>query len=98
MSLQEFTKSAPEGFTPSDRLDPSQSYKYFVSGKGSTLGVLFEDSINVYFEWLTEHGQPVDYPPKIRYKAWPKREFARLIAAGVWEVTESRAEGSRLDV
>jgi len=41
----------------------------------------------VYFEWLTEDEQPVDYSPEIRYKAWPKRELSRLVAEGVWDVT-----------
>lgn len=83
MSLDEFVKAAPAGFQP----DADHVYKYFVTGKGCTLGVLFEDSINVYFEWLTEAGHPVPYEAKLRYKAWPKREFARLMRAGVWEAT-----------
>lgn len=86
-TLRAFVKAAPSGFRPC--LQPGcQQYKYFVRGKGCTLGVLFENSVNVYFEWLTEEDAPVDYPPEIRYKAWPKCEFERLLAAGVWEVTE----------
>ena len=94
--LQEFVKAAPEGFQPSERPGASHTYKYYVSGKDCTLGVLFENSVNVYFEWLTERGYPVNYPAAIRYKAWPKREFARLMTKGVWEATELREEGSRL--
>lgn len=85
-TLQSFVKAAPEGFRPCRR--PGQSrYKYFVRGKGCTLGVLFETSVHVCFEWLTEDGAMVEYAPDIRYKAWPKREFERLVRAGVWEVT-----------
>ncbi len=85
--LEEFRKASPVGFCLSDALNPAQSYKYFICGKGCQLGVLFEDSVNVYFEWIRENGRPVAYPPAVRYKWWPKRECARLIAAGVWEVT-----------
>lgn len=84
-ALDEFKKACPVGFRLPAQPDPAQDYKYFISGKGCTLGVLFEDSIHVYFEWLTEGGQTVYYPPEIRYKAWPKREVARLLAAGIWE-------------
>jgi len=85
-TLQAFVKAAPEGFRPCSR--PGQAgYKYFVRGKGCTLGVLFETSAYVCFEWLTEDGAMVDYAPDIRYKAWPKHEFGRLVRAGVWEVT-----------
>lgn len=90
-ALREFFKACPEGLCLCEQPDPQQSYKYFVCGKGCTLGVLFEDSVNVYFEWLTEGGVPVTYEPAIRYKAWSKREVARLVAAGVWEV-EGAAE------
>jgi len=90
-TLHAFTKAAPEGFQPCCR--PGQgTYKYFVRGKGCTLGVLFETSAHVCFEWLTEDDMLVDYPPEIRYKAWPKREFKRLLAMGVWDVT---GEGPR---
>lgn len=85
-SLTAFAKACPEHLVLRDHVDPSQPYKYYVRGKGCTLGVLFEDSINVYFEWLTEHGSWVSYGPEIRYKAWSKRELARLVAGGVWEV------------
>ena len=87
MTLHDFIKAAPEGFRPRPTLAPDTSYKYFVHGKGCTLGVLFEDSVNVYFEWVLENERPVDYPPEIRYKAWPKHEFARLMVAGVWHPT-----------
>lgn len=87
MTLRDFVKAAPEGFRPSTHVEPATSYKYFVYGKGCTLGVLFEDSINVYFEWLMEDDQPVAYPPELRYKAWPKHEFARLMHLGVWQPT-----------
>lgn len=89
--LQSFVKAAPVGFRPCAR-PGGECYKYFVCGKGCVLGVLFEDSMNVYFEWLTEDGLTVDYAPEIRYKAWSKRAFERLLVAGVWEVTE---EGPR---
>ena len=85
--LRAFVKAAPVGFQPCARCTLAHDYKYFVSGKGCTLGVLFEDTLNVYFEWLIEDDCLVDYPPHVRYKAWPKREFARLMGAGVWEPT-----------
>lgn len=85
-SLRAFTKAAPQGFEPCCR--PGQgTYKYFVQGKGCTLGVLFETSAYVCFEWLTEDDMIVEYSPEIRYKAWPKRDFKRLLARGVWDVT-----------
>lgn len=86
-SLHEFVKSAPAGFLPRGRCDLGHAYKYYVHGKGCTLGVLFEDSLHIYFEWLREDGLVVEYGPEIRYRAWPKREFARLMRAGVWEPT-----------
>jgi hypothetical protein len=85
--LNEFIKACPIGFCISDQPRAGQSYKYYVSGKGCTLGVLFEDTLNVYFEWLTEDGAPVAYPPEIRYKWFRKRDFTRLLHMGVWEVT-----------
>lgn len=85
--LAEFIKSSPVGFEISGQPRPDQSYKYFVSGKNCMLGVLFEDSVNVYFEWLTENGMPVTYPPEIRYKWFSKQDFSRLLRHGVWEVT-----------
>ncbi len=85
--LTEFVKSSPAGFRLTERPAPGQSYKYFVEGKGCVLSVLFEDSINVYFEWLTEDGMPVGYGPEIRYKWWTKQEFARLMMMGVWQPT-----------
>lgn len=79
-------KGAPASFQPLNECNPAcQTYKYFVSGKGCTLGVLFEDSTHVYFEWLSEGGRRVSYGPELRYHFWPKREFARLMHAGVWE-------------
>lgn len=85
-SLKSFLKEAPCSFCPQESCDPEACrYKYFVQGKGCTLGILFEDSVNVYFEWLTEGGQRVEYGPHLRYRFWPKREFARLMSEGVWE-------------
>ena len=96
-TLRSFVKAAPVGFRPCPRPGCAR-YEYFACGKGGTLGVLFEDSINIYFEWLAENGAIVDYAPEIRYKAWPKRAFGRLLAAKIWEVIEgglhpSMAEG-----
>jgi hypothetical protein len=88
--LKEFQKACPEGFCVCEKPMPGQQYKYFVSGKGCTLGVLFEDSINVYYEWLEEDGEPVDYPPEIRYKWWSKQDLARLLSIGVWEATSGQ--------
>lgn len=89
-SFRQFRKSAPSCLCLHERPCPEEcAYKYFARGKGCTLGVLFEDSVNIYFEWLTEEGEPVDYPAEIRYKFWPKREFTRLLRMGVWEVTGS---------
>lgn len=87
----EFQKACPVGCRLSERPDPASRYKYYVCGKGCTLGVLFEDSLNVYIEWLMEDGRLVAYPPEIRYKAWPKWEFARLVREGVWEPTTELA-------
>lgn len=84
--LGDFRKACPVHLRLHEEPGQAQRYKYFLTGKGCTLGVLFEDSVNVYFEWLTEDGAMVTYRPEIRYKAWPKREVARLIAAGVWDV------------
>lgn len=85
-SLTSFVKDAPVGFRVRERCNPeATSYKYFVCGKGCTLGVLFEDSVNIYFEWLSENGRQVEYGPDLRYRSWPKREFARLLETGVWE-------------
>ena len=85
--LDQFVRSCPVGLRLYDEPNPDQSYKYLIAGKSCTLGVLFEDSVNVYFEWLTERGERVTYAPEIRYKSWPKREVARLVSAGIWEVT-----------
>jgi len=82
-----FLKAAPVGFTFQPVCSFGHTYKYYVAGKGCVLGVLFEDSVNVYFEWLLEGDQIVPYGPEVRYRSWPKREFARLMAAGVWEPT-----------
>lgn len=86
-TLREFEKACPVGLCLHDRPCRAGGYKYYACGKGCCLGILFEDSVNVYFEWLTEDEQPVEYPPEIRYKAWPKREFSRLVTEGVWDVT-----------
>jgi hypothetical protein len=88
--LTNFEKEAPVGFSFCDRACTG-CYKYCLQGKGCTLGVLFETSCDVFFEWLTEDGQPVDYPPRLRYKSWPKREVARLLSSGVYEPTPSTA-------
>ncbi|MEF8796593.1 MAG: hypothetical protein V5A48_09075 [Salinivenus sp.] len=86
MHLEEFKKEAPTDFSVCRR--PGQGcYKYCLRGKGCTLGVLFETSTCVCFEWLEENGQAVDYRPELRYKAWPKREVTRLVAEGWWEPT-----------
>ena len=90
-SLNEFEKSCPAGFCLSERPRSDQAYKYYVHGKGCTLGVLFEDSVNIYFEWLEEGGVPVSYPPEIRYKSWSKVDFTRLLCMGVWEVSGAGA-------
>lgn len=85
-SVREFLKSAPSDFQLRSRPDPEQPYKFFVRGKGCTLGICFETSVDIYFEWLYEDDQLVDYEPEIRYKSWPKHEFTRLVAAGVWDI------------
>jgi hypothetical protein len=90
MCLAEFKKEAPVDFEVQER--PGQDdYKYCLCGKGCTLGVLFETSTCVCFEWLTENGQIVDYRPELRYKAWAKRDVARLVAEGWW--TPEDADG-----
>jgi len=90
MCLTEFKKEAPHNFAVRERPGQAQ-YKYCLRGKGCTLGVLFETSTHVCFEWLTENGQWVEYRPELRYKAWPKRKVARLVAQGWWAPLE--AEG-----
>ncbi|MFO8232851.1 MAG: hypothetical protein R6U20_09300 [Longimonas sp.] len=85
-TLDAFVKAAPEGFQPCSQ-PGTASYKYFVEGKGCVLGVLFETSTHICFEWLMEDGTPVAYPASIRYKAWPRHEFRSWLAMGVWEVT-----------
>ena len=84
MQLEDIEREAPVDFSVCDR--PGQAYyKYCLRGKGCTLGVLFETSTCVCFEWLTENGQVVSYRPELRYKAWPKRTVARLVEEGWWE-------------
>lgn len=90
MGLEEFKKEAPVTFEFCDRAGCG-CYKYCLEGKGCTLGVLFETSTDVFFEWLTEEGHPVEYRPQLRYKAWPKCEVARLIKKGVWEPASPEA-------
>ncbi len=85
-TLDAFVKAAPEGFTPCSR-PGTDTYKYFIEGKGCRLGVLFETSTHICFEWLTEDGAAAQYPAALRYKAWPRYEFRRWLAMGVWEVT-----------
>lgn len=87
--FDEFQKACPVHLCLQD--GAPRRYKYFAEGKGCTLGILFEDSVNVYFEWLTEAGRPVAYGPEVRFKFWPKREFTRLMQAGVWETTHAGA-------
>ena len=97
-SFHAFRKAAPCSLALPEHPRPeAATYKYLLRGKGCTLGVLFEDSTHVYFEWLTEEGRPVAYGRDIRYKARPKRVFARLMAAGVWqpELCKGRAEEPR---
>ena len=85
-SFLTFLKDAPCAFCPRETCEPEQQgYKYYLCGKGCTLGVLFEDTLNVHFEWLTENGRRVEYAPHLRYRSWPKREVARLMSEGVWE-------------
>jgi hypothetical protein len=85
-SFRAFQKAAPCSLALPERPRPDEAtYKYLLRGKGCTLGVLFEDSTHVYFEWLTEESRPVAYGREVRYKARPKRVFARLMAAGVWQ-------------
>ena len=94
-SFRAFEKAAPCSLALPERPRPgAATYKYLLRGKGCTLGVLFEDSAKVYFEWLTEDGQPVGYGREIRYKARPKRVFARLIAAGVWQPEPCSGHGA----
>jgi len=83
-ALTDFVKEAPVGFSFCNQ-SCSGCYKYCLEGKGCTLGVLFESSCDVYLEWLTENGEPVAYPPRLRYKSWPKREVMRLLRKGVYE-------------
>ena len=87
MTLSDFQAAAPAGWQPSPRLVPATRYKYLVEGKGCTLGVLFETSTHVHFEWIEEGGEPVPYAAHLRYKAWEKTEFVRLMALGVWQPT-----------
>lgn len=85
-SFHHFCKAAPEGMCLLRQRCPSNcSYKYYLCGKGCTLGVLFEDSTRVYFEWLTEDGRAADYPPEIRYKSWSRRELSRYLQQGAWQ-------------
>ena len=84
-SFDAFCKACPESLRLTEKPDSRTTYKYYLVGKGCVLGVLFEDSVALYFEWIAEQGAQVRYPPRLRYKAWPKREVARLIRAGVWE-------------
>ncbi len=87
--VPDFWKDGPAGFEPSERICPGTCYKYYLCGKGCTLGVLFEDSVHLYLEWLTEGGAYVSYPAALRYKAWPKHEVGRLVAQGVWDVSHA---------
>ena len=84
-SLDAFHRAAPASFA-FQPLPFAHDYKYVLAGKGCTLGVIFEDSVNVYFEWLTENGTPVAYAPDSRYKFWPKHHVAQLVRCGWYEV------------
>ena len=86
--LSAFQKACPAALSLTHRVDPATPYKYYLCGKNCVLGVLFEDSVHLYFEWIAEDGRPVRYGPEVRYKFWPKYEVARLIQARVWEVEE----------
>lgn len=85
-STRDFLRAAPCDFRFRETADPDRPYKFFVRGKNCTLGVIFESSVHIYFEWLYEDGRLVEYDPEIRYKSWTKREFTRLVAAGVWDI------------
>lgn len=89
-----FQKACPVSLCLSRQVDPATTYKYFLCGKGCVLGVLFEDSVNLYFEWVSENGAPVPYEPEVRYKFWPKFEVAKLVQEGVWEVEGQRGGAS----
>jgi hypothetical protein len=84
MDLSAIVKNGPVGFTPCER-PYGHDYRYFVEGKGAVLGVLFQDSTHIYFEWLMQNGSVVRYRPAVRYKAWRRETFADLMAAGVWQ-------------
>ncbi|MEL6770183.1 MAG: hypothetical protein AAFP18_03885 [Bacteroidota bacterium] len=85
-----FCKACPASLTLTERPSAATSYKYLLCGKGCVLGVLFEDSVAVYFEWVTEDEAVVDYPPPVRYKSWPKSTVAGYIRRGVWEAEPVR--------
>lgn len=97
-TLDQFLKESPVGFSVRPEPEPDTVYKYFLRGKGATLGVLFESSTHLFFEWVLEDGRPVYYRPEIRYKAWPKHRVARQLGQGVWEVIAERpGDLARLD-
>lgn len=89
-SLEEFLKESPVGFSVDSEPRPETRYKYFLRGKGATLGVLFENSTHLFFEWLLQEGCTVSYRPELRYKAWPKHRVARQTREGVWEICSER--------
>lgn len=89
-SLDAFLKECPVDFSVDPEPRPATSYKYFLRGKGATLGVLFENSTHLFFEWVLEEGRPVSYRPELRYKAWPKHRVAKWLRSGIWELATER--------
>ncbi|MEM8600416.1 MAG: hypothetical protein AAGF99_10885 [Bacteroidota bacterium] len=85
-----FRKACPADLVFTERPSPATHYKYLLCGKGCVLGVLFEDSVALYFEWVIEDGNAVAYPPSVRYKSWPKCTVADYIRRGVWEAEPVR--------
>ena len=85
-----FCKACPASLALTEQPEASTCYKYLLCGKGCVLGVLFEDTTEVYFEWVHEDEAVVAYPPRLRYKSWPKRTVADLIQRGVWEAEPTR--------
>lgn len=85
-SASSFVKNAPVGFELNEQ-PFGHEYQYYLTGKGCVLGVLFQDSTHVYFEWLLESGEPVSYRAGLRYKAWSKPHFQQLVSCGIWEPT-----------
>ena len=85
-TLDAFLKECPADFSVDPEPRSATSYKYYLRGKGATLGVLFENSTHLFFEWVLEEGRPVSYRPELRYKAWPKHRVADWLRSGLWEI------------